>query len=94
MEVSAISAIAGILVSLVLEFIPGVEGWYAKFTPQEKRLVMLGSLFLVVAGAFGLSCANLVEAFACSGAGAWTAVLAFVAALVANQSVHLLLKKE
>ena len=94
MEVSAISAIAGILISLVLEFIPGVEGWYAKFTPQQKRLVMLGSLFLVVAGAFGLSCANLLEAFACSGDGAWTAVLAFVAALVANQSVHLLLKRE
>ena len=94
MSVELISMLAGIVISLALEFIPGVEGWYNKFSPQQKRLVMLGALFLVVGGAFGLSCANLIAIFVCSTAGAWEAVVAFIAALVANQSVPLVLKKE
>jgi len=94
MSVELISVLAGIIISLALEFIPGLEGWYAKFSPQQKRLVMLGALVLVVGGAFGLSCANLLAVFVCSTVGAWGAVVAFVAALVANQSVHLVLKKD
>ena len=93
MSTELISALAGIVLSLGLEYIPGVEGWYGKFEPKQKRLVMLGSLFLVVGGTFGLSCAGLLVAFVCSWPGAWEAVIAFIAALVANQSVHLVLKK-
>ena len=94
MSVDLISAIAGILISLAFEFVPGVEGWYGKLSEQYKRLFMVGALFVVVGGAFGLSCANLLAFFPCTGAGAWLAVQAFIAALVANQSVHLVLKKE
>ncbi|MBE9479819.1 MAG: hypothetical protein IMY80_07620 [Chloroflexi bacterium] len=94
MTVELISAIAGILISLILEFVPGVEGWYNKFSKQQKRLVMLVALFVVVGGAFGLSCANLIAIFACTTFGVWQAVMAFIAALVANQSVHLVLKKD
>lgn len=94
MTVELISALAGILISLAFEFIPGVEGWYNGLPKQYKRLFMVGALALVVGGAFGLSCANLLALFPCTGAGAWLAVQAFVAALVANQSVHLVLKKE
>ena len=94
MSASAISAIAGIIISLALEFIPGLDAWYAKFTPQQKRLVMLISLAVVVGGAFGLSCTNLMAVFACTVAGGWSAVMAFIAALVANQSVHLIIKKD
>ena len=93
MSASAISAVAGIIISLALEYIPGLDAWYAKFTPQQKRLVMLGALVLVVAGAFALSCTNLLGLFACTVAGGWEAVMALIAALVANQSVHLVLKK-
>ena len=94
MSVELISAIAGILISLFFEFVPGFEGWYGKLSTQYKRLFMVGALFIVVGGAFGLSCAGLLAFFACTGAGAWVAVQAFIAALVANQSVHLVLKKE
>ena len=94
MSIELISALAGMVISLALEFIPGLEGWYAKFDPQQKRLVMLVALVLVVGGAFGLSCAGLVTAFVCNWFGAWQAVMAFIAALVANQSVHLVLKKK
>lgn len=94
MSIELISAIAGIVLSLLFEFVPGFEGWYNKFDSQKKRLFMVGALFVVVAGAYGLSCANLLAFFPCTLAGAWIALQAFIAALVANQSVHLVLKKD
>ena len=93
MSVELISASAGILISLILDFVPGVQTWYAKFPAHKKRLGVLVALFVVVGGAYGLSCAGLLGFFACSGVGAWEALSAFIAALVANQSVHLVLKK-
>ena len=94
MSVELISAIAGIILSLLMEFIPGFKAWYDKFDPQYKRLFMLGALFVVVAGAFGLSCAGLLAIFPCTVSGAWLAVQALIAAVVANQSVHLVLKRD
>lgn len=94
MSVELISAIAGIILSLVFEFVPGFEKWYGGLDAQFKRLFMVAALFLVVAGAFGLSCAGLLAWFPCTGAGVWSAVQAFIAALVANQSVHLVFKKD
>jgi hypothetical protein len=94
MSVELISAIAGIILSLAFEFIPGFEGWYGQFDVQKKRLFMVAALLLVVGGAYGLSCANLLTFFPCTLSGAWLAVQAFIAALVANQAVHLVLKKE
>ena len=94
MSVELISAIAGIILSLAFEFIPGFEKWYGGQSEQYKRLFMVAALLLVVGGAFGLSCAGLLGLFPCTGAGAWLAVQAFIAALVANQSVHLVLKKQ
>jgi len=94
MSVELISAIAGIILSLIFEFVPGFEKWYGGLDQQYKRLFMVGALFVVVGGAFGLSCAGLLAAFPCTGAGAWLAVQAFIAALVANQTVHLVFKKD
>lgn len=94
MSVELISAIAGIILSLAFEFIPGFEKWYGGQSEQYKRLFMVAALVLVVGGAYGLSCAGLIAMFPCTGAGAWLAVQAFIAALVANQSVHLVLKKD
>ncbi len=93
MSVELISASAGILISLILEFVPGVSPWYTKFSAQQKRLGVLVALFVVVAGAYGLSCAGVFGFFACNSDGGWEALTAFIAALVANQSAHLVLKK-
>ena len=94
MSVELISALAGIVLSLLMEFVPGFKDWYDKQSEQYKRLFMVAALFVVVAGAFGLSCAGLLGLFPCTGMGVWLAVQAFIAALVANQSVHLVLKKD
>lgn len=93
MSVELVSAIAGIVLSLAFEFIPGFEKWYGAQSEQYKRLFMVAALVIVVGGAYGLSCAGLLALFPCTGEGAWLAVQAFIAALVANQSVHLVIKK-
>ena len=94
MTVELISAIAGIILSLAFEFIPGFEKWYGALEPQVKRLFMVAALILVVGGAYGLSCSSLLAIFPCTVAGAWLAVQAFIAALVANQAVHLVFKRD
>jgi len=94
MTVELISAIAGIVLSLAFEFVPGFDKWYDALGPQVKRLFMVATLVVVVGGAFGLSCAGLVALFPCTVAGGWIAVQAFIAALVANQTVHLVFKKD
>ena len=88
-----IAAIAGVVLALVFEYVPGISTWYELKDEQTKRLFMLGAMVLVVAGAYGLSCASLLAVWVCTWSGAWDAVLALVSAIVANQGVHLLIKK-
>jgi hypothetical protein len=54
---------------------------------------MAGLLLVAALGTFGLSCAGAIDATACTQAGAWTLVSAFVAALVANQATYLITPK-
>jgi len=86
-------AIGAALLSLLMEYIPPFSGWYEKLAPGYKRLFMAGLLFVVVGGAFGLSCAGLLVVFACSWAGAWAAVQVWLFAIAINQGIHLVFKK-
>jgi hypothetical protein len=88
-----ISAIAGALLALIFEYFPKVSDWYNGQDEGVKRQIMLGLMVLAVGGAFGLSCAGLLNTFVCTWMGAWDAVLALVAAIMANQGVHLLTKR-
>jgi len=85
--------IAGVVLSLVFSYFPGLSKWYDGLASNVKRLVMLG-LILVVAGAyFGLSCtswaADLGIDLACTEDGFKAVVLAFVQILIANQATYL-----
>jgi len=93
MSATAILAIAGVILSLLFEYMPGLHAWYNALTDNWQKVIMLCVILLVVAGAFGLSCAGWVSVFACTGSGAREAVLAFIAAIVANQSTHRILPK-
>lgn len=88
-----ISAIAGVILSLAFEFIPGLSDWYNAQEDTSQRLIMLLALLFTVAGAFGLSCAGQLDTFTCDAAGGWDALAAFVAALVANQATYLITPK-
>ncbi|OGO37542.1 MAG: hypothetical protein A2W35_08940 [Chloroflexi bacterium RBG_16_57_11] len=89
-----LSAIAGILLSLLASYLPGFSAWFDRLTGIHKRLVMLGLLLLSAAGIVGLSCAGVGQAFglpaACDQNAAILVIQAFLLALVTNQSTYVI----
>lgn len=85
-----LAALAGVILSLLFSYAPGLSEWFGKLAPTEKRLIMAGLILLVGAGAFGLACAGLVTIIVCSTAGAWGMATTIFAALIGNQSTFLL----
>lgn len=95
MSAQVLAAAAGILVSLVFSYLPGVADWYALLDGTQKRLVMLAALLIIACGAIGLSCLGIAQAAgtplpACTPQGLQTLLEALVAALVANQAAYLI----
>jgi hypothetical protein len=90
MSAEQLAMVAGVILSLVFSYVPGVSDWYAKRTATEKSLIMAGLLALVAAGALGLSCARVIDAVVCTRDGAMGLVYAFIAALIANQATFVI----
>jgi hypothetical protein len=88
MTSTAISAAAGIVLSLAFSYIPGLSEWFAKQTSQYKSLVMLALLLVVTTASFGLSCSGVVVTFTCDKVGGILAATNFFAAVVANQATY------
>lgn len=101
MSAEILSAIAGSLLSLLFSYVPGLSTWYDKLGYDvagnyddglKKRLVMLGLLFLVAAGAMGLSCAGWGADFglslSCDRAGVSGLLNALLLGVMANQSTY------
>lgn len=93
MGATELSAFAGVLLSVLFEYVPKLHGWYNGLDDTSQRLIMLVCLVAVAAGSVGLSCAGWLDAFSCDQVGVKDAVFALVAAVVANQSVHRVLPK-
>lgn len=94
MTTQELSAIAGVLLSLVFSYAPGAKDWFETLTPTFKRLVMLGLLLMATGGVFGLACGQVVSGIAtCDRAGAIELARIFVTAVVANQSAFLISPK-
>lgn len=88
-----LATIAGILLSLAFSYVPKLNTWYAAQLDEYKKLIMLGLIVLVAAGAYGLSCAGLLGPLygveiACDQAGVLQLVMAVVAAAIANQTTY------
>ena len=92
MEVFSIGAVAGVILSLLFKYVPGLDAWYAKQESSAKELIMLGIMVVAVGGAFGLSCAGWLDIYACTELGARDAVFALVGAVVGNQGAYSALK--
>ena len=94
MSPEAIAAIAGFVLSLLLEYLPWFSKWYNDKENNLQKLIVLGLGFVVVYGAFGLGCGGLITPYwSCSWLGAWSALLAFLAYLGVNQATYLVLPK-
>lgn len=85
-----ISSIAGIILSLLFSYVPGLNAKFAALEPIYKRLAMLVLLFLTAAGIFGLSCAKLIDAVTCDQEGIWGLIGLFIMAAIANQTTYML----
>ena len=94
MESFNIGIVAGVVLSLGFKYIPGLSGWYEKLESENKELIMLGILMIVVGGAYLLSCYGPLNIYACTEAGAWEAVFALVGAVVGNQGTYSMLKHQ
>jgi hypothetical protein len=85
---------SGVAISLLLEYFPKLSVWYNALPDNQQRLLVLGSGLLVVLGAFGLTCLELlVLPWVCTAPGLYDALLAFVAFIIANQSAYLVSPK-
>jgi hypothetical protein len=81
-------SIAGIILSLAFSYVPGLDVKFAALEGVHKRLVMLGLIVAAAAGAFGLSCAGLMDASTCNQDGAWGLVQLVIFAAIANQTTY------
>lgn len=86
-----IVSLSGIVVSLFFAYFPGVKAWFDALNPIHKPLWNLGVLFVVAAGAYLYGCR--LDA-ACLQAGLENAILAFIGALVANQTTFAVAVKQ
>lgn len=95
MTTEQIAVVAGIILSVAFEYLPRVREWYDNLDSTTKKLIMLGLGFVVVAGAYGLSCAQLfgVADFTCDAEGAQVAIQAFIKFVLANQTFYALILK-
>jgi hypothetical protein len=91
-----LTAVAGVLLSLLASYLPGFSSWFDRLEAIHKRLVMLGLLAACSLAITGLSCAGLGGAFglppACDRGSGLLMAQAFLLALIANQSAYLITK--
>jgi hypothetical protein len=88
MTATVLASIAGVVLSLAFNYIPGLNTKFAALSTEIKRLIMLGILVLVAAGAYGLSCAGWWPTVTCDEAGIKTLLEALFFAAVANQTTY------
>lgn len=84
-----IASLAGVILSILFSYVPGLKDKFEPLAPATKRLVMLALLFVAAAGALAFSCKVVPECYTQN----WvTYVSALVAAVVANQGTFLITK--
>ncbi len=94
---TTLALMAGMVISILADLVPGWTGWYASRTPIAKRWVMIAVLGITSVVIVSLSCWEptqlLIAKYVvveCSEAGIIQVVEVFVYALVGNQGMFLL----
>ncbi len=87
----------GVVLSLAVSYIPGLNDAYGKLDANAKRLVMLGGIVVVAVAVVGLNCAGVsfdgTPVVECSQGGIIEVVQAVILAAVANQTAYALTPK-
>jgi uncharacterized protein YacL len=83
-----LALIAGVVLSLIFSYVPGLNTKFAALDPTYKRLIMLGILVLTAGAIFGLSCASVLTGVTCDQPGLMQMVTILILAVIANQSAY------
>jgi hypothetical protein len=83
-----LAAIAGVVLSLLFSYVPGMREWFDALEGTYKRLLMLALLAIVSVGIFVLGCAGVVQGIPCTQDGGWQLLQLFIAAAIANQTAY------
>ena len=90
----SLTMLAGAVLSLLFSYVPGLSDWYGALEATYKRLIMAGLLLVTTGAVFGLACAGILSGIACDQPGLINVVWTFILAIVANQSVYSITKRE
>lgn len=88
------AAVAGAIISILIDLIPKLNEWYAALSPTAKRGIMAVLMLLVGAAIYALSCAGILGSIApnlqltCDMEGLFLLVRAFLVAMGANQLTY------
>jgi hypothetical protein len=93
MDAKLLASIAGIVLSLLFTYLPGLKDWYEPLDSAKKSLIMLGLIIIVAAAVFGLSCAGWYKLVSCDQIGIKGLVEAVILVLVSNQATFLISPK-
>jgi len=88
-----LSAIAGVLLSLIFSYIPRLRQKFNALDGDRKRQVMAASLVVIATAIFVLSCLSVVDAVSCDRKGVFGLIGNIIAALVANQAAYMVTPK-
>lgn len=86
-----IVSIAGIVLSLLFSYIPGLRTWFAALVTETKQLIMLGLLVLVTGAIYALGCYGVLDTgIECGKAGVIALVQMLILGVVSNQAAYLI----
>lgn len=94
-----LAGIAGVILSLLFSYFPGLSKWFDALAGEKKRLIMLAMLAVVAGAIYALDCGGILGKFVpelagmCSAEDGWVIVVkSFIFAMIANQSVYQITK--
>lgn len=93
-ETMSIATIVAVLISLFVEWSPGISDWWEKFTDAQKRGIMALAVAVVTVAVAGVNCAWRDVCPADWLTFLRDLFLAFIVAATANQGIHLLTKRD
>lgn len=94
MTSAQLALIAGVILSLLFSYVPGLNVKFAALSSEVKRLTMLLLVILVGAVSYGLVCTGLGDGLSigltCTKESAITLIMAVIDAAIANQTAYAL----
>jgi len=88
MSAELLAGISGVVLSLLFEYFPGLNGWYNALVDTKQKLIMVAALLLSAGGVFALACLGRYDLVTCDVNGVWLLLEYFILATIANQAAH------